>query len=258
MGAELAELRALRASTDRLQRLIAPLEDAQLEQPAYPTEWTIADVLSHIGSSAVIGQRRIDDAFLDRGLPDDFAPSVWDTWNAKSPRAKTTDALVADRALLERMEAIDESEREAFRFSMGPMEFDFTGFVALRLNEHVLHTWDVEVALDPSATLPPDAAALVVDRLELVARFTARPTGSSRTITVQTTAPTRRFVVELAPDGVRFAPDAPGGGSGHADLELPAEAMIRLVYGRLDPEHSIGVEGDQGALDELRRVFPGP
>jgi uncharacterized protein (TIGR03083 family) len=255
MSAELAELRALRASTDRLQRLVAPLDDAQLEQPAYPSEWTIADVLSHLGSGAVIGQRRLDDALTGRTPPDDFPPSVWEAWNAKSPRAKADDALVADRELLERMEATGEEERDALRVSMGPLEFDFTGIVALRLNEHVLHTWDVEVALDPTATLPPDATALTVDRLELIARFTGKPTGSTRTITIQTQTPARRFTVELTPDGVSFHPE---GGDGRADLELPAEAMIRLVYGRLDAAHSPPVAGDEAALAELRQVFPGP
>ncbi|MDQ1431862.1 MAG: hypothetical protein QOF40_2464, partial [Actinomycetota bacterium] len=131
MSAELAELRALRASADRLRRLVAPLDDAQLEQPAYPSEWTIADVLSHLGSGAAIGQRRLDDALTGRTPPDDFPPSVWEAWNAKSPRAKAADALVADRELLERMEATGEEERDALRVSMGPLEFDFTGFVAL-------------------------------------------------------------------------------------------------------------------------------
>jgi hypothetical protein len=40
------------------------------------------------------------------------------------------------------------------------------------------------------------------------------------------------------------------------DLVLPAEALIRLVYGRLDPEHTPPV-GGTADLDELRRVFPG-
>ena len=33
---------------------------------------------------------------------------------------------------------------------MGPMQFDFGGLVGLRLNEHTLHTWDIEVVDDPS------------------------------------------------------------------------------------------------------------
>ncbi len=39
-------------------------------------------------------------------------------------------------------------------------------------------------------------------------------------------------------------------------LHLPAEALIRLVYGRLDPEHTPAIEGDAD-LDALRRTFPG-
>jgi hypothetical protein len=42
------------------------------------------------------------------------------------------------------------------------------------------------------------------------------------------------------------------------DLALPAEAFIRLVYGRLDPDHTPTFRGDAGALDRLRAVFPGP
>jgi hypothetical protein len=40
------------------------------------------------------------------------------------------------------------------------------------------------------------------------------------------------------------------------DLELPAEAFIRLVYGRLDPDHTPAVTGPAD-LNELRRAFPG-
>jgi hypothetical protein len=41
------------------------------------------------------------------------------------------------------------------------------------------------------------------------------------------------------------------------DLELPSEAFIRLVYGRLDPGHTPAVSGSASLLDELRRAFPG-
>jgi hypothetical protein len=40
---------------------------------------------------------------------------------------------------------------------------------------------------------------------------------------------------------------------------LPAEALLRLVYGRLDPGHTppVEVSGDAGLLDRAREVFPG-
>ena len=41
------------------------------------------------------------------------------------------------------------------------------------------------------------------------------------------------------------------------DVTLPAEALVRLVYGRLDAAHTPPVEGDRAALEALREVFKG-
>jgi uncharacterized protein (TIGR03083 family) len=250
-----AHLHALRASVARLRGIIEPLDDAKLEQQAYPTEWRIADVLSHVGSGAVIMTRRIEDGLAGRSLPDDFAPAVWEEWNAKSPREKADDALAADRELVDRIEAVGEQERSAFSTSFGPLTVGFDELVAFRLNEHGLHTWDVEVALDQAATLHREQIALIIDNLGLIARFTAKPTGSLRTIAVRTTEPARDFVVELASDSVTFSAEP---ADVQRQLVLPAEAFARLVYGRLDPEHTPPFEGDADNLDELRKVFPGP
>jgi hypothetical protein len=39
---------------------------------------------------------------------------------------------------------------------------------------------------------------------------------------------------------------------------MPSEALLRLAYGRLDPEHTPQeVKGDPADLDQLRQVFPG-
>jgi uncharacterized protein (TIGR03083 family) len=248
-------LEALRASVARLRDIVEPLDDAQLERQAYPTEWRIADVLSHLGSGAVIMTRRVEDGLAGKALPDDFAPSVWDEWNAKSPREKADAALAADGQLVERFEAVGEQERSAFTTSFGPLTVGFDDLVGLRLNEHGMHTWDVEVTLDPAAGLHPEQTALIIDNLGLLARYTAKPTGSPRTITVRTTEPARDFVVDLATDSVMFSPEP---GDGQRQLVLPAEAFARLVYGRLDPDHTPPVEGDAESLDVLRKVFPGP
>jgi hypothetical protein len=126
------------------------------------------------------------------------------------------------------------------------------------LNEHALHTWDVEVVLDPNATVPAAAAACVVDNLGMIVRFTGKPTGTERTVEVHTVDPARDFTLAIGADAVTLgpseAPTMPNRVS--ADLELPAEALVRLVYGRLDPAHTPPVRGDID-LDELRRAFPG-
>jgi uncharacterized protein (TIGR03083 family) len=249
-----AHVEALRSSVARLRGIAASMTEAELTGRAYPSEWTIADVLSHLGSAAVITRRRLDDAVAGRPAPDDFAPGVWDTWNGKTPRAQRDDALAADADLLARFEAVTPEQRSSFTSAMGPITLGFTEFVAMRLNEHAFHTWDIEVTRDTAATLPPQVAALVVDNLGLIAGFTAKPTGDATIIGVATTDPERGFRIELAADSATFLPTT---ATASADLTLPAEAFSRLVYGRLDPEQT--APDDHGrALDVLRRVFPGP
>lgn len=247
---------ALRTSVKRLRNLATPFAREQLTGGAYPTEWTIAQVLSHLGSAAVITERRLQDALGGRDTPDDFAPGVWQTWNAKNPVAQRDDALAADAALLMHFEALGSEDRDRFSAAMGPMTLDFTRFVAMRLNEHAFHTWDIEVVREPAATLPQQVAALIVDNLDLVARFTAKPTSEPRTIRIATTDPARSFVVDLRPEAVALLQLEAHDGT--VDIELPAEAFGRLIYGRLDAAHTPPSVPTSSLLDTLRRGFPGP
>ena len=153
-----AHVGTLRSSVTRLRDLASTISEAELTGRAYPAGWSIAQVLSHLGSGAVIMQRRLEDTIAGQATPDDFAPGVWNTWNAKAPAGQRDDAVTADTALLARIEAVTPGEREAFTFGMGPMTFGFGQFVGLRLNEHAFHTWDIEVAVDPAATIPRQVA----------------------------------------------------------------------------------------------------
>jgi uncharacterized protein (TIGR03083 family) len=236
-----------------LTATVEGLDPRQLAEPAYPAGWTIADVLSHLGSGAVIFRRRVDDIVAGVQSPPGFAQLVWDEWDAKSPRAKAADFLSADRALVDRLGSLSDDERAGFEFTMGPITLDFAGFIGMRLNEHALHTWDIEVALDPGATLAPDAAELVIDNLQMIARFAGKPTGTEHAVTVRTSMPERNFVIVVSTDAVSLEQAGP---VGEPDLWVPAEAFIRLVYGRLDPDHTPATLGSAD-LDQLRRVFSG-
>src|ERR1700728_541025 len=135
----------LTASVGRLRALVQGLDTEQLERPSYCLDWTIADVLSHLGSGAVITARRLEAALAGETLPDDFAQPVWDEWNAKSPRAQADEALVEDERLDLALGAVGEADRARVEFPFGPMSVSFDTAAALRLNEHSLHTWDIEV-----------------------------------------------------------------------------------------------------------------
>jgi uncharacterized protein (TIGR03083 family) len=246
-------LDALHRSVDRLHGLAADLTPEQLVLPAYPTEWTIADTLSHIGSGAVILGRRVEDILSGTDPDPDFNQSVWDDWNARTPEDQAAGALEADAGYLAAVDALSEAQRADFRFEMGPFQLDFTGFIGLRLNEHVLHTWDVEVALVPSATLPTESVGAVLDNLGIIVGFAGKPTGTELTVHFSTTGPDRQLTLALGADSVQLSPSAPGAAT---DLELPAEALVRLVYGRLDADHAPSVS-DEALLAELRKAFPG-
>ncbi len=247
------ELSALETSAARLSRIVDGLGADQVRQSAYPTEWTVADVLSHIGSGGVIMRRGLEDTLAGRPPDGSFNQGVWDEWNAKTPEDQAAEALAADAALVAALGEVTEAQRGAFSFSMGPMTLDFAGFIALRLNEHVVHTWDVEVTFDDEAILPPEAAPVMIDRVGIIAGFAGRPPGTPATVRVATTEPHRRLAVVLTPDSVALQA---GDSGSDPDLALPTESFIRLIYGRLDPDHTPdGIEGQ--TLDQLRQVFPG-
>jgi uncharacterized protein (TIGR03083 family) len=247
-------VRPLQASVARLHELVRGLDVDQLQGPSYDTDWNIADVLSHLGSGAVLMRQRLEDARAGVETTLDPQP-VWNEWNAKAPRAKADDALAEDERVLEAIESVSREEWERVTFNFGPVTVGLEVAVALRLNEHAFHTWDIEVMFDEGAQLPPDSVAVIVDNLGFIARFTARPTGEAREVWLRTSHPERHFTVRLTTDAAALLE---GDAGEQPDLELPAEAFCRLVYGRLDADHSPAVEANGEVLETLRRVFPGP
>jgi len=255
---------ALRHSHDRLRADVEPLGPDQLTQRSYPSEWTIAQVLSHLGSQAEIFGLVLEAGLAGQEPPGPEAfPPIWDKWNAKDPQAQAADALRADQATLERLESMDAGERERLHLKLFGMDLDTTGFARLRVGEHAVHTWDVLVALDPAATLAPDATALLIDMVDQVAGRSAKPDGKQRKVRVSTTDPERQFILEtgeevtLTPSDGNAPPELGLSELGLSELRLPAEGLIRLVYGRMDEAHTPPAETAGVELGELRQIFRG-
>jgi uncharacterized protein (TIGR03083 family) len=247
---------ALRRSHDRLGGLVRDLDETAVSAQSYDTEWSIAQVLSHLGSGATIFR-----GILQAGIDGVDAPGmdvfreIWAEWDAKSPVDMRDSFLVADEALVARLEAMTDDEVAAFSLPLWGMVLDVAAFARMRLSEHAVHTWDVEVMLDPSAVVAPDAVELLVDHLGVTAGRAGRSSDPAYAVAVVTTDPARDLVVRTG-DPVTVAPADAGATDGR--LALPAEAFLRLVFGRLDPEHTPAVEqsGERG-LDDLRAAFPG-
>jgi uncharacterized protein (TIGR03083 family) len=244
---------ALRASHDRLSALVAGLDADGLRAQSYDTDWTIADVLSHLGSGAEIFLLSLE-AGVGGGEPPtmaEFQP-IWDTWNARSPQEQAELSVAVNEALVSRLESLAPAEREAFSITMfGRMTLDLAGFLGMRLSEHAVHTWDVAVTLDPEARIAPEAVGLLAVRLPMMVGFMGKKLQEPSVVEVSTTNPAVTFTLDTG--GVALTPGSTGA---KASVALPAEAFVRLVYGRLDDEADV-TSADGVTVAELQAVFPG-
>jgi uncharacterized protein (TIGR03083 family) len=249
----------LRNSHERLASLVLPLTPEQLRGPAYPTEWSVAQVLSHLGSGAEISLLTLPAALgqaepIDR----DAFPPIWDAWNAKSPEAQAADGLSTDEKHVRALEQLSDDDLARISLSLFGMTLDSVGLIRLRLGEHALHTWDVAVSLDPAARVAPDAVELLIDN---VPQFLAPRLGRSPDVPFRTrilTSDPQRDYLLVAADPISMD-DWPGdGGGADSEVRMPSEALLRLTYGRLDPGHTPDeVTADEADLERLRTMFPG-
>ena len=262
MSANTELLTALWSSHRRLDDATRSLTDAQIAGPSYCTDWSTAQVLSHLGSGAQIFQ-----SLLEAGLAGAEAPGreefskIWDVWNAMSPSEQARDSLTADAAFLRRVQAVPADELDSLQMSLFGTPSDAARLLGLRLFEHAIHTWDVIVIRDPAAEIAGDAVQRMVDGLELIAARTGKTEGGPLEVDVTTTDPVRRFRLSVS-DAVVLTPSeasaTPETRTSTATARMPAAAFVRLAYGRLDPEHTpAGVETEGVDLDTLRSVFPG-
>lgn len=265
-------LDALAGSHDRLSDLVSELDAEGLRRQSYCDGWTIARVLSHIGSGAEILGKSVDAvvAAEEPPSPETF-PQIWARWSSLGSREVAEAALSTDGELVEKLEHLGDALEDLEFTLFGAMRVDAIGLLWVRLSEHALHTWDVAVALDPGALVDHDAVTLLLGRLPRAVGRLGRPDRADVarpfTTRVVTSDSDLAFDLEVG-DAVTMSPvddeaaegDAGGDGSGArpAVLHLPAEAFLRLVYGRLDPSHAPAVEAqEQTTLDTLRKVFPG-
>jgi uncharacterized protein (TIGR03083 family) len=249
-------LDVLRSTHERLVAAFASLDESELTRPSYDDGWSVAQVASHLGSGTEIFRHHLDAGARGEPAADGINEAIWDAWNARTPAAQVGDAITTIASFLDAVEALPEDVRDGWRLSLFGMDMDLAGFLAMRLNEQTLHTWDVTVALDPSSTLADEAAAFVADNLPAIAGWAAKPTDEPLSVEVRTTSPELAFHLDLGPSGASLSPSLDD--TSAPTLTMPTEAFVRLVYGRLDPDHTpASVSADGVDLDLLRSVFPG-
>ncbi|HXW44588.1 MAG TPA: maleylpyruvate isomerase family mycothiol-dependent enzyme [Streptosporangiaceae bacterium] len=253
-------IETLRKSHDRLAGLAELLTPGELREQSYCTGWTVAQLLSHLGSGAEIAMLMLPGA-LGEAEPvgrEAFAP-VWEVWNAKTPDEQAADALAYDDRHVTTLERLTDDQLGGMKLDFFGTQLDAVGIVRLRLGEHALHTWDVAAQHDAAATVAPDATALLIDNVpQFLGPRLGKPLGEPFRVRIVTTGPDRDYLLTSA-ESVTVA-DWPAGAD--ADevpvVQMPAEALLRLAYGRLDPDHTPAeVTADPDVLARLRQIFPG-
>lgn len=251
---------ALRSEHDNLAGIVPTLSVEQLSGPSGASDWTVADVLSHLGSGAEItraGLRAALDGTRAPGM--DFNQGVWDRWNALSPRDQADGWQESDAALLADLEAVPEERHGDIKVAVSflPEPLPLASFAAMRLSEVAQHSWDVRAGIDPAATLPEASALLLAEHLSdglgFMLGFIGKPAAVREPAVIAIGETSYRIVLT---DQARLTTeDVPA----TATFTGALEAALRLVYGRLTLKYTpagVDVKGTI-SLDELRAAFPG-
>lgn len=247
---ELTTDHARQAIVDHTRRLAEAAAEAGpgATVPTAP-EWTVADLVRHVGQTqhwvAEIIERRITDPAQ---LPTELAvlPSdarEWPAWLAES--AQRVASACSDSALDAPVFNAAGDERSGTRFWMSSM-----------LNEAVVHGSDAAGAAGRPADIDAGvAAALIGNHLTMLTSPTweaRRPEsahalrGTGQTLLWQATDTADAWFVERRPDGATWQP-----GTRPADVTVtgPARSLLLVLTRRLplaDREAGLSVDGDTG------------
>jgi uncharacterized protein (TIGR03083 family) len=258
--AEKKWLGALHASTERVDAQVAGLSKQDLTRPSFAKGWSIAQVLSHLGSGAEIGAMLVERGIRgQKNTPsrEDVLP-IWERWDARSPRDQRAAWRDATARHLELLDSLNDEQRTFMAVPYFAGLLSVPVYAGYRLSEQSVHGWDIAVALDPTATIPADELRLLWKRLDLVATRFRDPDTLTRLaparLTVELTDEQRTLSLHL--DGeLHIYPINPADPVG--TVAGSADAILRLVYGRHRPDlDDVKVTGPIN-LDDLRALFPG-
>jgi len=180
---------------------------------------------------------------------------IWARWDGSSPIEQAAGFVEHNGRAVEFVEALTPEQRSSFMVDLGflPEPVPLVVALGMRLNEVANHAWDVRIGLDPSAEVVDSSAEPLLELFAGPLGFLLGFTGKADQLSspARVAVPGGGIVIEESVSVVDDLSDAT------ATLR-PQGAWVRLLSGRLTPEHSDGVSvSGNVSLDDLRRVFPG-
>jgi len=207
---------------------------------SYCTEWSVAQVYSHLGSGAEIEVARIRAALS--GEPPLDPAQIWQRWNALTHAEMISGFASADAHYLQLIDELDLNEVGDVEVAIDSFRVPLRTAMVLRLTEHALHSWDIYVAFNPDAEVARDAADLLIDLYprEIISLFASLQVAGklgSASLRFDIAEPRRTQMMTFGESVTLTDSDGlEGGATGHLGLPM-ASAWARLLTGRLDDDH---------------------
>ena len=253
------------------------LSQEQLALPSACSEWQVQDVLGHLIGGA---QRQIDSMTRgragDSGPPDGFVPVDSATASANNARGDVQRRESFGDGLLD---AFDDHYARLYEVldTFNPDGWDTPcwhmrrgampawEYIELRLQELVIHDWDMRKALEPNPSLHPDSIDPVLAFATKWLRMCFRPGEKLETPVVYEfdIAPPHAVSITLRINGDSF--------DVLSCREIPeerwticaeADAFLLFIYGRITGREAVAanqfaITGDPAQLDQFESWFRG-
>lgn len=254
-----------KAEYDGLVAYLEALPDAGWTEPSACANWQVYQVVSHIGSQPAIHGGMVRAGLRgDPPMTNEDRQAIWGRFDALAPLEVFPAFRANNDAFVALVDSLSEAELgSSMPWLGGPAPV--ATVLAGRLNEHVLHVWDVKWARDKNAHLTaaavPDLLALNLTpgRLGGLAKPDQAPELVGKTIQFVLTDPAGAVAIQVAEGSVQ----ATTGRAASADLtaELSSEAMVLLLWGRLNVAEAVASSrlklSDPALAESLGALLPG-
>jgi uncharacterized protein (TIGR03083 family) len=255
-----------RAEYEGLVGYLEQLPDEAWTEQSACSDWQVYQAVSHIGSQPAIHVGMIQAGL--RGAPpqtNEDRQAIWGRFDAMAPLEVLPAFKANNDAFVALVDSLSETELGGSMPWIGGRTAPVAEVLASRLNEQVLHVWDVKWARDKGVRLTaaavPDLLALNLTpfRLGGMAKPAQAPGLVGKTIQFVLSDPDGAVALKVAEDGVQATP----GKVESADLtaELSSEELVRLVWGRYDVAEGVRSGrlrlSDPSLADALQALFPG-
>jgi uncharacterized protein (TIGR03083 family) len=255
-----------RAEYKRLLGYLEHLPAAGWTEQSACAEWQVYRVVSHLGSQAQIHAIRLEAGLRgDRPMTDEQRNEVWDHFNSLKPDEMLPAFRRTNDEYFKVADSLTDEELGRSIPWNRPEPAPVVNAVVGRLNEQVLHAWDIEWARNRQATLAPEPLPDLLEhnispaRLSGLVKPDRAPELDGKIIGFLIRPPSVAAHLQVDSAGAK-------GAIGRAEtpdvtLHLPTEAFIRLLWGRYDLD--AGLKSGQVKIDhpelaeELHRLFPG-